>query len=145
MKINQLITEKGKWSSDVIETTWVDSPFTDRTNINAATIFSELIRETGRICESYASDLLHFIDHMKRRIENVIIGWDYANNDLPMSFTAYIGLRKHGVSWFVHADDESFGDRLDKYLHDPDYFVRLTFRVEFNEENELVFSLLRRD
>ena len=143
MNINERIESNGGYSRENICAFGVR--FTDHTDIGTAEIFSALIRETGRICENYASDILYFADDMKRSVDGAIRDWDGKEDTHPASFTSWLGLRKNGVNWFTIDNDAETGGRVLEWKEDGDFIVRMIFQVCFDKCGKVTFILTRHD
>ena len=119
--------------------------FTDHIDVNVSDILSELIREAGRVCDHYASDIFHdwhsFMEIADRAVSNFYVG----NNekDHPTGVAGWIGFRKNGVDSFFLRNDQDTEGRVDKGEKDPDYFTRYIVKVSFLGSNSVKVSLTR--
>ncbi len=145
MKANDCIASEGKYSREKIHVVF-GTGFTDHADVGASEMLSALIRETGRVCENYASDVLCFIEGMKRWVEDSILAWNGSDDTHPMNFTSWLGLRKSGANWFTMREDEedTYG-RVEEWKRDRDFIVRLVFQVNFEKNGTVTFFLARYD
>ena len=85
-----------------------------KAELNMSDIFTRLIQEAGRWCESYASDVLFDIDSIRKYLDNII-----PNAEKTWRF----GFRRNGVDHaeWVHANCEN---EARKY-----YYYRSIYRL----------------
>ena len=149
MKLQETIkTGQGKYAKEV-GTDWMGT-FTRRIDLGVSEIYSALVREAGRLCENYASDVIHLIKSIERTAENMIDEWDPnavaddGGPTSPMHFTYWIGFRKSGVNWF--SDVSAYGEvwkMIDIWKEDRDYITRYILSVGFDREGHASMNITR--
>ena len=127
---------------EITETGYIDSE--GKVQFNLTSIFSRLIQEAGRWCESYASDILVDIDSIKNCLKLKTDDWkndehyekDADGNDmLCFSF----GFRQHGV------DHKEWIIAIQKDEHRKYYYYRAIWDLEIKHIfNSVYFTLKRR-
>ena len=73
---------KPNGQKEIVSTGYI---YDGKTTINMSSIYTKLIQEAGRFCDTYASDLLYDINTIESYIEH------------RKSTTRYIAFRRHGV------------------------------------------------
>lgn len=143
-----ITTEQGKYAKEV-STDWTGM-FTKHIDLGVSEIYSVLVREAGRLCENYASDVIHLVKSIERTAEKMIEEWDPdavaddGGPTSPMHFTYWIGFRKSGVNWFsdVSACGE-VGKRIDEWKADHDYITSYILSVGFDREGYASMNITR--
>lgn len=104
-------------------------------SINVSSILSKLITEAGRWCEDYASDILFYIDDLKKLFRQKPVTGDGMEDVVII-----MGMRQNGVDY-----GETVTTYFAKHPFDSDsYYYRALWvlRVERND-NHIVVSLAR--
>lgn len=96
----------------------------NKIDINLSTILTHLIHETGRYCETFASDLFHTWSAADKKIRNI-------NDTEPM--TIFFGIRKNGV------DNEAMIANTAPYYYRKVYLM--TVRYEDDKDYSSYFNI----
>lgn len=105
----------------------------DGYSINVSSILSKLITEAGRWCEDYASDILFYIDDLKKLFRQKPVTGDGMEDVVII-----MGMRQNGVDY-----GETVTTYFAKHPFDRYYYRALwVLRVERND-NHIVVSLAR--
>ena len=141
MKIGDIIEEKGTYSS----TKNAYRGFTDHVEVNVSSVLTELIREAGRVCDHYASDIVHdwnaYREIVDRSVERFFTHGE--RPDHPDDICAWIGFRKNGVDSVVLRNADDSEGKADKMKKDGDYFTIYFIKTEFCGTNSVRVALTR--
>ena len=130
-------------SNTITETGYIDSD--GKIEVNLSSIFSRLIQEAGRWCESFASDVLVDIDSIKDCLKLKTEEWkddrhyekDADGNDM-LHFA--FGFRQSGV------DHKEWIEETQKDEHRKYHYYRAIWDLEIRHDwkNAVTFKLNRR-
>jgi len=143
MKNGTKIEEVGKWDMNADAARF--HHFTDHIDVNTADIFSELIKEAGRVCEHYASDVLYLIEQVRRMADQSVTNFDDTNREHPVGTVTWIGFRKMGVNFFTLDNDTDTDGRVDEWRDNREYFTKFILSAHFKRDGEFKMVLFRHD
>ena len=108
-------------------------------NINTSSIYTTLIQEAGRWCESYASDIIYDIEHINRILKNLDGLSEYENySKEDGSITLRIGFRENGVD-----DDKAISHEFEDPYRKYYYYRAIWKLVIAKTDNKITMTLTK--
>lgn len=108
-------------------------------NINTSSIYTTLIQEAGRWCESYASDIIYDINHINKILKNLDGLSEYENySKKDGSITLRFGFRQNGV------DDDKVISHEFEDPHRKYYYYRAIWKLVITKtDNKITMTLTK--
>ena len=118
-----------KKSEEFVEKAWIVNE--EAWGLNLSGLFTLLIKEAGRICDDYASDLLYDIDEMKADLKNrdaFAKSKRYSNAGGVERLTYLLGFRDKGVDHkeWVESGEQAYVEILRVTFELDRGFVKVT-------------------
>ena len=105
-----------------------ETPFHDMTphiDIYYSTALSFFIKEAGRICEEYASDIYHNWNMIRNAAEDMVM-------ECEKRMTALIGFRKSGSNCYIDPPE----GRVDDFMNDGSFLTK--YELTMTNDGETV-------